>query len=321
MKKLIGIVGGLAILAWSGTASAETTLRAISFLAKNHPVMTQVNVWVNEVNEAMKGDLKINYVGGSEVVPIFQQPEALRNGVVDVLVSVTPYYLDQMPSGLAFALSKLSPTEERTSGFYDYMVNEHKKINARYLGRMHSEPFYLWTKKEPKKIEDLKGLKMRTGSLYDRFMQKLGMIPVTVAAPETYTALDSGVVDGFGWTTSGVRSQGWSKKANHVIDIPFFGASNVVALVNQNKWDALTPAQQKKLVDVTAAFEPKMIKFFRDAESKEWEELDKSGVKRVKFSAAENKTYLETAYDVEWAFLTGKVGAEDTAKLRKMTGN
>ena len=321
MKKLIGAVGCIAILAWSGTGFAETTLRGISFLAKNHPVMAQVNVWINEVNAAMKGDLRINYVGGTEVVPMLQQPEALRNGVVDVLITVPPFYLDQMPSGLSFALSQISPTEERKSGFYEYMDSEHRKINAHYLGRMHSEPFYLWTKKEPKKIEDLKGLKMRTGSLYDRFMQKLGMIPVNVAGPETYNALESGVVDGLGWTTSGVRSQGWSKQARYVIDVPFFGASNVIALVNQAKWESLPPAQQKKLLDVTADFEPKMIKFFRDAETAERDALDKSGVKRVKFSAAENKFYKDSAYDVEWAFISGKIGADTTAKLRKMTGN
>ena len=32
-------------------------------------------------------------------------------------------------------------------------------------------------------------LKMRTASLYDRFMRELGMVPVNINAPETYTAL------------------------------------------------------------------------------------------------------------------------------------
>ena len=321
MKKLIGLMGGLAILAWSGAASAETSLRAISFLPKNHPVVSQVAVWVNEVNEAMKGDLKVNWVGGSEVVPLFQQPEALRNGVVDMLFAPTVYYLDQMPSALAFALSKLSPSEERKSGFYDYMVKDHAKMNARYLGRVHAEPFYLFTKKEPKSLAEMKGLKMRTGSLYDRFMQKMGMIPVTIPAPETYTALESGVVDGFGWPASGIKKLGWSKQTKFALDLPFFGASNVVILVNQAKWEKLTAAQQKKLVDMTAAYEPRMVKYFADNEAKEWSELLADGVKKIKFSDADNKSFYDIAYETEWSFLEGKLGATETAKLRKLTGN
>ena len=117
-----------------------------------------------------------------------------RTGVVDVIFVPTGDYQDQIPASQAFVLSKLTPMEERKSGFYDFMVEEHsKKINARYLGRVQVSPFYLWTKKEPKTLADLHGLKMRSGVLYDRFMRALGMVAVTINAPEVYTALNSGV--------------------------------------------------------------------------------------------------------------------------------
>jgi len=45
----------------------------------------------------------------------------------------------------------------------------------------------LWTKKEPKSLADLNGLKMRSGVLYDRLMREFGMVPVTINAPEVYT--------------------------------------------------------------------------------------------------------------------------------------
>ena len=120
------------------------------------------------------------------------------------------------------------------------MVEEHaKKINARYLGRIQISPFYLWTKKEPKTLADLRGLKMRSGVLYDRLMREFGMVPVTINAPEVYTALQSGIVDGFGWPVTGPLKRGWLDTVKYVIDLPFFGASNVVALMNLDKWKAL----------------------------------------------------------------------------------
>ena len=197
-------------LVWPALGSAAETMRAISFIPKNDPVLAMANAWVAEVNAKLGSQLRINYVGGPEVIGRFQQVEALRTGVLDVIFVPSTDYQDQMPAAQTFVLSKLTPSEERKSGFYEFMVEENaRKINARYLGRVQISPFYLWTKKEPKSLADLSGLKMRSGVLYDRFMRELGMVPVTINAPEVYTALSSGVVDGFGWPVTGPRKRGW----------------------------------------------------------------------------------------------------------------
>jgi TRAP-type C4-dicarboxylate transport system substrate-binding protein len=250
------------------------------------------NAWVNEVNTKLTGQLRINYVGGPEVITRFQQPEALRTGVIDIIIPPTGDYQDQVSVAPAFVLSKLSPSEERKSGFYDYMVEEHaKRINARYLGRIQISPFYLWTKKEPKALADLNGLKMRSGVLYDRMMREFGMVPVTINAPEVYTALQSGIVDGFGWPVTGPLKRGWLDTVKHVIDLPFFGASNVVILMNRDKWKALPQSTQDVLLKLTADFEPRMVQHFNNENETEWKTIGDK-VRKVQFSAAQNKRYL-----------------------------
>jgi TRAP-type C4-dicarboxylate transport system substrate-binding protein len=323
MRSLAGLLGSVFLLLGASAATAaEIPLRAVSFLPKNSAVLAMANEWAAQANAAFKGELKIAYAGGPEIVPLAQQGEALRSGAIDILFTVTPYFIEQVPAGLAFALSLLSPAEERQSGFTAAMAAAYRDgIGAQYLGRMHAEPFYLWTRKLPRTLADLRGVRMRTGSLYDRFMQKLGMVPVAIPAPEVALALETGAVDGFGWTTSGVRQQGWSLLAGNVIDLPFFGASNLVALMSRAKWDALTPALRQRLTDFTAAFEPTMLRHFKEAEAKEWAALERSGIRRVKFSAVENKAYLDAAYETEWAYIASRIGPEQTAKLRKMTGN
>lgn len=312
----LGIAATLAI----SSASAQTTLRAVGFIPKNDPVLAMANAWVNEINTKLTGKLRINYVGGSEVITRFQQPEALRTGVIDVIFTPSGDYQDQVKTSPAFVLSKLSPSEERKSGFYDYMTEEHAKhLNARYLGRIQVSPFYLWTKKEPKTLADLSGLKMRSGVLYDRLMRSFGMVPVTINAPEVYTALGSGIVDGFGWPVTGPLKRGWLDTVKYVIDLPFYPASNVVALMNLDKWKALPKEMQDALTQLTVEFEPKMVKHFDDENDSEWKAIG-SKVTKVKFPDAENKRYLDTAYDVEWKALQDRAPAE-VAKLRKMTGN
>src|SRR5215471_18608145 len=319
LPRLIGSLVFAGALASTSAVDAQT-LRAIGFIPKNDPVLAMANVWVSEVNAKLGGQVRINYVGGPEVITRFQQVEALRTGVIDVIFTPSGDYQDQMPASQAFVLSKLNPSEERKSGFYDFMVEEHaNKINARYLGRVQVSPFYLWTKKEPKSLADLRGLKMRSGVLYDRLMREFGMVPVTINAPEVYTALQSGIVDGFGWPVTGPLKRGWLDTVKNVIDIPFFGASNVVILMNLNKWKALPPATQDALTRLTADFEPRMVKHFDDENETEWKAIGDK-VKKVQLSADESKRYLDLAYDVEWKALQERA-PDAVAKLRSLTGN
>lgn len=300
--------------------TAEKTLKAVCFIPKNHPLVSQTLVWVDMVNGELKGKVKINYVGGPEVIPGLQQVEALRKGVVDITFSPTAYYQSIFPEGVAFTLSKLTPTEERAkNGFYDYMFERHKRINAAYLGRWLWSPFYLWVNKDVKKLSDLKGMKLRTTALYDRFMKAIGIVPVQVSAGETYTALERGTVDGFGWPLLGARSKGWTKKAGYIIDHPFYN-QNCTILMNLDTWKKLDPAIQKKIVEVTTTFEPKMVEHFKAANAKEWTELGKAGVKKVKFSPPEAKKYLGEAYAVEWEQLSKKV-PKLIPDLKRVTGN
>ena len=324
MKKLMLLIGAVAVAGMlnSGPALAETKLKAVAFIPKTHPVMWGSRAWTDEVNAAMKGDLQINYVGGPEIVPRFEQHEAVRSGVLDMAFMVGSDLQDRVPEAQGMVLSKLSPTQERASGFYDHLDGlMQERMNTKLLGRVQMSAFYLWLNKKPNTLADLKGLKMRTASLYDRLMRHYGMIPVTMNSPEVFTALERGVVDGFGWPNTGVVKLGWAKHVKYAIDLPFFEWSNLYAAMNLDKWKALNPSTQKKLIDLTIGFEPKMVAYYRGLEAKEWKALDKAGVKRIKFSAAENKEYLDTAYGLEWGALEKKIGKAPVEKLKKLTGN
>ena len=316
----IGSLVMIGALSAATAAQAQTSLRAISFIPKTNPVLAMANTWVSEVNKQLGGQVHVNYVGGPEAMDRREQPEALRKGVVDIIFTAAGDYQDQVPVASAFVLSKLTPMQERTSGFYDFMVDQHAKLlNARYLGRMQVSPFYLWVKKDVKTLADLNGLKMRTGLLYDRMMRAFGMVPVSINAPEVYNALQEGIVDGFGWPVTGPRKQGWLDNCKYVIDLPFYPASNVVALINLDKWNALPAATQDALTKLTADFEPTMVKHFDDEDAAEWQAIGDK-VTKVKFSDAENQRYLDTAYDVEWKVLKERV-PDLVAKLRSISGN
>lgn len=324
MKKIVFCILACSLmfsLSLQTATAEEKELKAVCFLPLNHPYVLMVKEWVKRVNDACKGELKVNLVGGPEVIPGLEQIEALRKGVVQMTFNVTAYYQARMPEGGAFTLSKLAPWETRTpGGFHDFFVDAHKKkVNAMYLGQWIYGSFYLWVKDPVKTPDDLKGRKLRTTALYDRFMNALGAVPVTINVPEVYTALKRGTVDGCGWPISGIRQFGWTEVVKYVIDHPFF-AMNATILMNLDTWDSLSPSLQSKINEITVWYEPYMAGYLDSYRYSEWENLEKVGVKKIQFSPADAKRYLDAAYRVEWEALEKKV-PELVPTLKKITGN
>lgn len=303
------------------TMAKPQTMKAVSFLPKDHPLCKMIHTWVNRVNEQCKDAVKIDWVGGPEVIPGFDQAEAVKNNTVQVIFNPAAYYAPLAPEVNAFQLSKYTMEEERKpGGFYDFMVERHKKLGMMYIGTWLYDPFWLRLNKPVKSIKELKGIKMRTSALYDRFMKKLGMIPVTVKFGETFTALERGLVEGFGFSTLGPRDWGWTKHTKYIIDIPFYTRQNTLILMNLDMWNGLDKAVQKKIMDITVAFEPEMAAYFKKEIEKELKIYEESGIKKIHFSPEEEKQYLDAAYSAEWEDLEKKV-PDLVPTLKKLTGN
>jgi len=285
----------------------EKVLKAVSSLPKNHPLAVMTMEWVKRINEYCLGELRIEYLEGPEVIPRQEQLETLRKGTVQVVFSDTSDYQSILPEAVAFTLSKLTPWEERRpGGVYDFMVERHKRINTVYLGRWLHGPYYLWLKDPVNEPKDLKGRKIRTVPLYDRFMRALETIPIPITLIETHAALQRGAVEGIAWTIMGPRQLRWTDFCKSVIDHPFYSQNRTI-LMNLDTWKSLPQSLQEKIRNITAWFEPYMVGYFDRAIATEWEEVEKTGVKRIRFSPSDAKSYIDTAYEVEWEALEEKV--------------
>lgn len=294
-------------------------LKGVSFLPKNHRLCAMIPVWIDRINSEVK-DIKINWVGGPEVMAPFEQHEAVRKGIFQIGFIPAAYYMGILPEADAISLSKYDFKKEREKGgVWDYFVERHKKINMMLIGTWLYDPFYLYVKKPVKGLEDLKGLKMRTAAKYDKMMLKLGMIPVTVSFGEVYTSLQRGVVDGTGWPTIGPREWGWLEFCRYVIDIPFYTRQNTLFLMNLDAWNKLPKSSQDKILEITIKYEPEMKAYFEKEIEKEKQEMEKLGVKRVEFSTTERKKYVDAA---NYAFLEDieKKVPEEVKVIKRLMG-
>jgi hypothetical protein len=108
-------------------------------------------------------------------------------------------------------------------------------------------PFHIYLNKKPEKL-DFSGLKIRVTPVYKDIVEALGGTAITTAPGEVYTALERGVVDGYGWPVTGIFDLGWDKVTKFRLE-PAFYSVEVNVLVNLDTWKALTDAQAQVLND------------------------------------------------------------------------
>ncbi|MEO7404675.1 MAG: TRAP transporter substrate-binding protein DctP [Burkholderiales bacterium] len=248
MKKLVAVAALGAVLGAPIAFAQEVTLRAAVFVPVNTTFGELFGRYVDYVNQTGKGTLQIRLVGGPDAVPPFEQGNAVRTGVLDMASLPPAFYVNTMPEADVAILTRQTFQEQRKSGAWDALNKAHnQRMNAWLLGGYaEGVEFHVFTNKPVKTIADLKGLKLRTTPNYTPFFQTLGATLVNTAPGEVQTALERGVVDGYGWPMVGIFDLGWAQHTKYRIDPGFY---NVVVnvLVNLPKWNSLNPAQKAVL--------------------------------------------------------------------------
>src|SRR2546430_7863215 len=241
------IAGAVVIAAATVASAQEVTLRAVSAFAEKTTYSRGFELFIERVNRDGKGVLQINYIGGPKAMPPFEVGNALKAGVVDVENSTGAFYTNVTPEADSWKLTERPMSELRKNGGYDYMSHLcAEKMNAISLARhVEENPFHLYLNK-PISSPDLTGLKIRITPVYRDFFQALGATVVQTAPGEVYTALERGVVDGYGWPVTRLLGLGWNEKTKYRVD-PGFYTAEVSVLVNKNTWDRLNEAQKNGL--------------------------------------------------------------------------
>jgi TRAP-type C4-dicarboxylate transport system substrate-binding protein len=305
-------------LAASGSAAIaqEATLKAAVFVPPTTTYGIPFKRFVDHVNETGKGVLQIRIVGGPEAVPADGQAQAVKSGVLDIASIPPTYYKSAMVEGDAQTLADMSVAEQRKSGAYA-MFNQIavERMNSLYLTTYGmGVPFHLYVAKDMplSKPEDLKGLRFRGQPNYNAIFKNYGIAGVNIAPPEVYTALERGVVQGYGWPLWGINDFGWDKLTKMRIDPGFY---NVVVniLMNKSKYDALAPAQRKVIDDAVAWFENDSERYTSETTKAALDMQAKQGIKAVTFGPE----FKKIAVDLSWSDLK-KLSPDSIGKLQAL---
>lgn len=244
--------------------------------------------------------IELDYRGGPETFPPDQQGEAVGDGAVDAAVTAGTYYTQNVPLAHAMKLTPFLPEEERERGIYDVYEEHHNRdLNAHYLGKTKANtPFFLYLNEEIDSA-DLSGLRIRTSPVYVALVEALGGSAVSMDPGEVYTALERGVVDGFGWPATGVTDRGWQEVTAYELR-PGFYELDVGVIVNLDFWDGLEEETRTALTEAMQETEREIVDLYEQALEEEVAARQEAGMEVLELPDDEAEAFVETAYEAGW---------------------
>ena len=292
----------------------EVTLRAVNGFQEGTYFSRNFERFIQKVNAEGKGLVQINYVGGPKAIPTFEQPTALRNGVVDLANTTAAWTASLVPEGLALNYTDKKMAELRKDGTLDYLNQLYMEKGLYYFAKTgEGVQYHIFSNKAIDKA-DLSGLKIRIAPIFRDFFTKLGASVVQMAPGEVYTALERGVVDGYGWPLLGIFDLGWQEKTKFRID-PGFYSLELGIVFSAASWRKLTPAQRAFLEKQAAAMEAELNEISARDGAAETKRHQDAGIQVIRLDAAQSRAYLTAAYATAWDGLV-KQSPTHGAKLR-----
>ncbi len=296
-RTLLGTL--LVTLAAAPAMAQEITLKAVNAFQEGTYFARNFERFIKKVNDEGKGLVQINYVGGPKAIPTFDQGAALRNGVVDLANTAASFTASLVPEGLALNYTRMTMAELRKNGGLELLNKAYLDKGLYYYARTGENiPYHIYTNKKIDKA-DLNGLKLRIAPIYRDFFQKLGANVITLPPGDVYTALERGVVDGYGWPLLGIFDMAWHEKTKYRIDPGFYTIEQGVVF-SANTWKKLTPAQRAFMEKQAAWLESLNAEdATRDVPAELKKQAD-AGIQTIKLDAAQSAILLKTASDAGW---------------------
>ena len=268
----------------------------------DHPINVNNQPYVDEINERAGGELIIEYLGGPEVIPTFDQADAIRTGMIDMSLFCPMAYMEAFsPLMNCEGLSMLTAKEERASAAYDLWVEVFAKfLNARYLGqRDKGAPFSLFSNVPINKVDDLNGLAVRTMPLYEPFLAELGASTMTTPMGDLYTAMERGVVDAYMSARPIVPGFALHEVTKYMIEPAFFQMEGC-RFMNLDSWNSLPPHLQDIITELSIKYELIGEQDCFAGDVRALGIFEEAGVETLTLPPEEAEKFLKIAYDTTW---------------------
>jgi TRAP-type C4-dicarboxylate transport system substrate-binding protein len=305
------------LLATSAVVQAADYKLTIAFDRTNPATPLVGQTFAKHLETASNGRMKIQ-ITGPETVPSFEQLQPVAAGVFDFGLTTGGYHAGTITAATVLDGVHADIDKLHATGMIDEVDKHYQRMGLKIVAvpYLSSDGFQIIVKEPVTANGDLKGRKLRATPQYRPILTALGAAEVVMPNAETYSALEKGVVDGAAWTSIGILTAKFYEVNKYLLR-PTFGPSQLLILMNLNRWKALS-AEDRKVVDEAArAVEKSWATNFARLRTEEEATLIKDhGMKitrmRDDIAAKANEIMAEGT----WALAAGR-NARMTEELRK----
>src|SRR5215204_130807 len=272
-------------LAVATEARAQTTtLTMSSWVSPTHHITAVVlQGWANEAEKVTNGRVKFTMLPKHPSAPPGTF-DAVRDGLVDlsfVTASYTPArhilpLLPELPGSGDTALAN-SIAYSRIHWKHFHKLGEYKGVKL--LGVFTHGPGQMFTKKAVHGINDIQGLKIRTGGgVAEKVAKALGASAFVKPAPESYELLKSGVADGVFFPLESIISFKLETVLEQATVFPGGMYSSAFGFfMNEDKWNKLPKQDQEAIAKLSGEHLARLA-------GRSWDEADKKGLEALQKS-------------------------------------
>jgi len=203
---------------------------------------------IDAFNKAANGDMVIELYNADQLVPTGELFRAMQAGTIDAVQSdddsiAAPVdvavFGGYFPFGLRYSLDV--PTLFNHYGLKEIWEEAYGEVEGvTWLSAGSWDPCNFATVKPIRSLEDLKGLRVFTFPTAGQFLQRFGVVPVTLPWEDIEMAVQTGELDGITW--SGITEDytvGWADVTKYYLTNNISGAWIGSYFANTEKWEAV----------------------------------------------------------------------------------
>ncbi|WFM71703.1 TRAP transporter substrate-binding protein [Halomonas sp. CKK8] len=248
-----------ASIAGLGAASAQsaTTLRMAHFWPGASGVNQEIfEAWAATLEEESDGELRVEMFPSGTLAKPDSIYEAAANGIADIGATAQGYTAGRFPLSQIVELPGVATTATQGAcvlqTLYDEGHLESEYEDTRPLFFFTTGPGGIHTIDTDVQVpSDLEGLRIRRPTaVAGEMLENMGASPVGMPAPDIYTAMQRGVIDGLSFPWEGLKGFRINELVEYHTEVPFYTLI-FVATMNQRAYDNLSPEQQA-VIDANA---------------------------------------------------------------------
>ncbi|MGD9032216.1 MAG: TRAP transporter substrate-binding protein [Desulfobacteraceae bacterium] len=255
-----------------------------------------VEAWGKEIEKRTGGKVKFTYFHGKTLLPPAKIYDGTLTGIADVGMSVFGYSRGVFPAIQAIDLPLAYPSGKVATRVINDFAKRFKPdelTKGKFLYLHAHGPGLLHSKKTVRKLEDLKGLKIRSYGFNAKVAELLGGVPVAMPQPGVYEALQKGVVDAS--LSPYEVLKGWKQAEVVKCTVESYSVgytAGFFVVMNLKKWRSLPYDVQAVIEQVSEEWIPK--------QGEAWDELDRMG-KEYTLKKGNQVITLSSSEAARWA--------------------